>query len=76
MSTMKQPLKILLAVGTAGFATGLAVFGWPAKVKDNATIHLANGVQVAPVEVRSDDMAKLLNAFPWIYSGCTSNGRG
>ena len=60
-SPLKQPLKTLLAIVAAGLATGLALFGWSAKAKDDTTIHFANGVQVTLVEVKSDDMAKLLN---------------
>ena len=35
--------------------------------KDDTTVQLANGVQVTPVEVKTDDMAQLLDARFWKF---------
>lgn len=64
---MKQPIKLLLALLGAGSVTALAFFGWSAKAKEDATFHLANGVQVTPVEVKLDDMAQLLDVKIWKF---------
>ncbi len=59
--------QVLLGTAAAGAVTGLAFFGWSVKAKDAATFHLANGVQVTPVEVHPDDMAQLLDAKIWKF---------
>ncbi len=64
---MKQPIKLLLALLGAGSVTALAFFGWSAKAKDDATFHLANGLQVTPVEVKPDDTAQLLEIRTWKF---------
>lgn len=64
---MKPPLKLLLSVLSAGAVIALAVFGWSAKAKDDATFHLANGVEATPIEVKQDDMAQLLDAEIWKF---------
>ena len=64
---MKLPIKFLLGALAAGSVTGLAFFGWSVKAKDDATFHLANGIQVTPVEVQPDDMAQLLDAKIWRF---------
>ena len=64
---MKPPFKLLLSVLGAGVAIALAVFGWSAKAKDDATFHLANGVEVTPIEVKLDDTAQLLDAKIWKF---------
>lgn len=59
--------KVLLSVIAAGAVAGLAFFGWSAKAKDDATFHLANGIQVTPVEVQPDDTAQLLEVRTWKF---------
>ena len=64
---MKPPLKPLLAVLIAGLVVALAFFGWSAKAKDDAAFHLANGVEVTPLEVKPDDVATLLDVKEWKF---------
>ncbi len=64
---MKQTLKLSLSVLSVGLVAGLAAFGWSVKAKDDATFHLANGVQVTPVEVKPDDALTLLDAKIWKF---------
>ncbi len=64
---MKPPIKLLLAVLGAGSVIALASFGWSVKAKDDTTFHLANGIQVTPIEVKPDDTAQLLDVKLWKF---------
>ena len=64
---MKQMLKLALSLLSVGLVVALAFFGWSVKAKDDATFHLANGVEVTPVEVKRDDVAQLIDAKLWKF---------
>ena len=64
---MKQSISMLFGLLGAGSVIALAFFGWSAKAKEDATFHLADGVQVTPVEVKPDDMAQLLDVKIWKF---------
>jgi hypothetical protein len=64
---MKKSIKLPLTVLSVGAVIALALFGWSAKAKNDATFHLANGVEITPIEVKSDDMAQLLEAKIWQF---------
>ena len=64
---MKQPVKLLLALLGIVCIIILAYFGWSAKAKSDATFHLANGIEVTPIEIKPDDITTALDGRIWKF---------
>ncbi len=73
---MKKPIKLLFVVLGVGCVIALAFFGWSAKAKGDATVHLSNGVEVTPIEFKSDAMAHLLGIKFWKFNVVWPHGKG
>ncbi len=60
-------VKILFGIVGIVSAVWFAVFLWTVKTKSDATLHLSNGVEVTPIEVKPDVAEDLLDARVWKF---------